>query len=144
MPVGTESYAIPIEWVREVVSTPEVAPLATAPSVVLGLFNLRGQIVPLFDTARLLGVGSVTPVVFAVVVQTPSGPAGLAASALPRRALLSAPTGSSELPGTNGTYRAEHRVAVLLDLAVLLDPERLSGREHRDVAIPVGSPSWAH
>ena len=57
LPVGDDLYALPMDWVREVVAAPTVTRLVTAPSVVLGLFNLRGQIVALLDTAALLGNG---------------------------------------------------------------------------------------
>jgi chemotaxis signal transduction protein len=138
LPVGAELYAVPVEWVREVVAAPTVEPLVTAPPLVLGLFNLRGEIVPLFDTAALLGVGPAGPVTFAAVIHTPQGLAGLAATGLPQRALLDTPTGPSELPGTNGAYQLDQRVAVLLDPAVLLTPERLGGRAVPDTAARVG------
>ncbi len=136
LPLGAELYAVPIEWVREVVADPPIAMLATAPTPVLGLFNLRGQIVPLFDTAALLGVGAVGAFAFAAVVQTPDGLAGLAVTGLPQRAVLETATGQSELPGTIGIHRLGRRVVVLLDLAALLTPggfagsSGFSGREH--------------
>jgi chemotaxis signal transduction protein len=141
LPLGAEWYAVPVESVREVVSAPSVAPLATAPPVVLGLFNLRGQIVPLFDTAVLLGVGTMGTTgstEFAAVMQTPDGSAGLATTALPQRAVLDAAIGLSELPGTTGTYQVDGRVVVLLDPTVLLTAERLAGRD-RD---PATSGGW--
>jgi purine-binding chemotaxis protein CheW len=137
LPVGDELYAVPMEWVREVVADPPITRLVTAPPVVLGLFNLRGQIVPLFDTAALLGVDAVGAFAFAAVVQTPYGLAGLAATGLPQRAVLQTATGESELPGTIGVFRLGRRVAVLLDLAALLTPEGLGGRD-RSVALPAG------
>ncbi len=107
LPVGGDLYAVPMEWVREVVADPPITLLVTAPPVVLGLFNLRGQIVPLFDTAVLLGVGTVDEAksTFVAVVQTPYGLAGLAATGLPQRAVLETATGPSELPGTIGVFR---------------------------------------
>ena len=139
LPVGDELYAVPMELVRKVVADPPITMLVTAPPVVLGLFNLRGQIVPLFDTAVLLGVGSVDEAkfTFVAVVQTPYGLAGLAATGLPQRAVLETETGPSELHGTIGVFRLGRRVAVLLDLTALLTPERLGGRD-RDVALPAG------
>ncbi len=137
LPVGAELYAVPMESVREVVADPPITTLATAPPLVLGLFNLRGQIVPLFDTAALLGVGAIGSVTFAAVVQTPEGLAGLAATGLPQRAILETATGESELAGTNGVYRLGRRVAVLLDLAALLPPGGLGTRE-RDSAPSAG------
>jgi purine-binding chemotaxis protein CheW len=129
LPLGAEWYAVPVGSVREVVSAPSVAPLATAPPVVLGLFNLRGQIVPLFDTAALLGVGTVGPVRFAAVLQTPDGAAGLATTGLPQRAVLGPAIGPSELPGTTGVHRLDRRVIVLIDPAVLLTAGRPGGPE---------------
>jgi len=58
LPVGADLYAVPMGWVREVVAVPPPTRLVTAPPLVLGLFNLRGQIVPLLDTAALLGLRS--------------------------------------------------------------------------------------
>jgi len=146
LPVGAEVYALDIDWVREVVAGPEVAPLVTAPPFVVGLFNLRGQIVPLFDTAALLGVGrpgpdpAAGPAPFAAVVETPDGLAGLAATALPWRTELGAVTGPSERPGTAGVHRDGDRVVVRLDPAVLLTPERLRG-DTREQS-PTGAGPW--
>ena len=138
LPVGAELYAVGMDWVREVVATPEVALLVTAPRFVLGLFNLRGQIVPLFDTAALLGVGSVPSAGFAAVIETPSGLAGLAATGLPYRRELGAVAGPSELPGTAGVHRDDQQVVVALDPGVLLDPGRLRG----DRPVTSGAAPW--
>jgi chemotaxis protein histidine kinase CheA len=131
LPVADDFYALPVDWVREVVAAPNLTQLVTAPSIVLGLFNLRGEIVPLLDTAALLGLGTVGAPAFAVVVNGPHGLAGLAATDLPHRGALDVAAGESELPGTLGLYSVAHRVAVLLDLAVLLTPERVSGVDLR-------------
>jgi hypothetical protein len=67
--------------------------------------------------------------VFAVVVNCPPGPVGLAVTAFPRRGELDAATGPSELPGTDGLYEIDHQVVSLLDPAVLLTAERIGRRE---------------
>jgi purine-binding chemotaxis protein CheW len=126
VPVGHDLYAVPIGWVREVVSPGALTPLATAPPMVLGLFNLRGEIVPLLDSASLLGVGGTGSVVFAVVLQTALGPVGLSAEAFPRRAFLDESIGPSELAGSVGSYRVDGQVAVLLDIQNLLDSMTLT------------------
>jgi chemotaxis signal transduction protein len=131
LPVGADLYAVPIEWVREVVAAPALTGLVTAPVLVLGLMNLRGEIVPLLDTAALLGVGTVGGAAFAAVLHTPQGPAALAATGLPGRASLGSPAGPSELPGTAGVFQLEQGVAVLLDPAALLASERLGSDELR-------------
>jgi purine-binding chemotaxis protein CheW len=121
VPVGDDLYAVPISWVREVVTAPPMTPLVTAPPMVLGLFNLRGEIVPLLDTAALLGIAGTTPVTFAVVLHTDLGPVGLSATAVPERTLLEEPLGPTGLANTQGSYRLDARVVVLLDVRGLLD-----------------------
>lgn len=135
LPIGKDLYALPMEWVLEVVAAPKVTRLVTAPSTVLGLFNLRGRIVPMVDTAALLGVGTVKSTVFVVVVDCPQGIAGLAVTGFPLRGVLDTPTGPSELPGTAGLFEVDGQVVSLLDPSILLTAERLGGREpRRDVA----------
>jgi len=131
MPVGADAYALPAEWVRQVVAAPPVTPLVTAPSMVLGLFNLRGEIVPLLDTAALLGVGRVDTVAFGVVVNTALGPAGLATTGTPQGVVLDNATAASELPGTSGAFHVDGRIIVLIDPAVLLSADRLGGADIR-------------
>jgi chemotaxis signal transduction protein len=138
LPVGADVYAVPIVSVREVLAAPAVARLVTAPALVLGLINLRGEIVPLLDTAALLGVGAVGTASFAAVMYTRHGLAALAVTGFPQRAELGAPSGPSELPGTAGTYRLDQQVVVLLDPAVLLSPERLGGPEPHTAPATVG------
>ena len=130
LPVGDDLYALGVDWVREVVLAPPLTPLVTAPPLVLGLFNLRGQIVPLLDTAALLGLGAIGTVGFVLVLQSRDGLVGLAATGLPERTLLGEPAGPSELPGTTGTYQLRSRVAVLLDPEVLLGSDGLRGADH--------------
>lgn len=130
LPVRRDLYAVPVGWVREVVPAPVLTPLVTAPSLVLGLFNVRGEIVPLLDTAALLGLDAVGTVAFVVVLQSRDGLAGLAATALPRRAELDRQLGPSELPGSAGSYRIDGLVAVLLDPATLLESDQLRGADH--------------
>lgn len=83
LPVDDEWYAVDVRSVREVIARPVVTRVPTAPSPLLGLFNLRGEIVPLFDTATLLGLGPMAVGPFAAIVETPAGQAGLSVSGLP-------------------------------------------------------------
>ncbi len=127
LPVGSDLYALPVDSVREVVRAPTVTKLVTAPPMILGLFNLRGQIVPLLDTAALLGLGDAGPTKFAVVVDCAQGLAGLAVTDVPQRGALESAIAPSELPATKGLYRVGDLVASLLDPAELLTPEHLAG-----------------
>ncbi|MBV8080522.1 MAG: chemotaxis protein CheW [Actinobacteria bacterium] len=54
--VGGERYAVPVENVREIADFGLVAALPGAGPAVLGVRNLRGQVLPVFDLAAVLGV----------------------------------------------------------------------------------------
>jgi chemotaxis signal transduction protein len=127
IPVGLDLYAVPLESVREVVAAPRLCCLPTGPAAVLGLFNLRGEIVPLLDTAALIGVGRLTGCPFAAVLRTPLGPAGLAASGLPESTTLGESIGPSDSHGTSGVHAVGQRLAVLIDVEALLTPGRIGG-----------------
>ena len=139
LPVGDDYYALPVSWVREVVDAPRLTQLVTAPPRVLGLFNLRGQIIPLLDTAALLGTGSIETVAWAVVVNWDQGPTGLAVTDFPQREQLETSTGPSDLPGTVGLFQVGERIAALLDLATLLTPDRPGGAQSRVEPLPAGA-----
>jgi purine-binding chemotaxis protein CheW len=48
----SQRYALPLEDVRELVRAVRLTPLPQAPSVVEGLFNLRGELIPVLDMRR--------------------------------------------------------------------------------------------
>ena len=127
IPVGVDWYALDVRAVREVVTNPHVTDVPTAGASVLGVFNLRGDIVPLFDTGALLSLGPLPPCFFAAVVETAMGLAGLAASGVPEAVSLGEPTGPSDAEGTAGSYVVGTRVVTLLDLDALLAPVSAGG-----------------
>ncbi|WP_434384460.1 chemotaxis protein CheW [Melittangium boletus] len=47
-----QRYALPVEDVRELVRAVRLTPLPQAPDVVEGLFNLRGELIPVLDMRR--------------------------------------------------------------------------------------------
>jgi purine-binding chemotaxis protein CheW len=125
LPVGDELYAIETAAVREVVAAPDLAVLPTAPPSVLGVFNLRGEIVPVFDLAALLGLGSVRDTPFVAVVDTSLGPAGLALSRVAETAVLGEPIAATDTAGTIAAYSIGNQLAVLIDVTTLLAPARV-------------------
>jgi purine-binding chemotaxis protein CheW len=120
--IGEDLYAVDASTVREVVADPQPTRLPTAPSVFVGAFNLRGEVVPMFDTAALLGIGKLAEASIAVVVNTAAGPAALVVSGLPKVVVLDHAIGPSELRGTLGVYKVEEGIAVLVDIEALLLP----------------------
>ena len=56
--IGSEAYAMPVQHVREVVGFGEVTVVPGSGPEMLGLRNLRGQILPVIDLALLLGISA--------------------------------------------------------------------------------------
>lgn len=68
--VAQERYALPVQCVREVLRMSATSPVPGAPAVLLGLHNLRGRAIPVFDLAILLGLeASARPRARAVVLE---------------------------------------------------------------------------
>ncbi len=127
LPVGAERFALELTAVREVLVDPAPTPLPGAPPTVLGVVNLRGEVVPLLDTAALLGTGRLGRAAFAAVAECDAGPAALAASAEPATAVLERPAGDAGLPASSGRFAVGEAVVTLLDVGRLLAPERIAG-----------------
>lgn len=53
--LGARSYALPVEVVQEVLPLAATSPVPGAPEALIGVLDLRGQLVPLFDAAPTLG-----------------------------------------------------------------------------------------
>ena len=124
--VDDELLAVPMAVAREVVVAPQLTALPTATATVAGVFNLRGEIVPVFDTATLLGLGTISSMAYVAVVETSLGPAGLATTAAGESAELDEPIGSTETPGTIASYALDTRVVVMVDVETLLAPARIA------------------
>lgn len=54
--LGEETYGINVMQVREVLRHTEVAPVPGAPSYVIGIINLRGNVVTVVDTRERFGL----------------------------------------------------------------------------------------
>lgn len=80
--------AVAVSAVRSVVAGPALTPVPTCPPVVLGLANVRGDVIPVFDCGLLLERDPLGAAPFVVVVETRAGPAGLAVPSMPRTATV--------------------------------------------------------
>ena len=76
--VGAETYALSVEHVLEVSDLGEVAAVPGAPASALGVRNLRGQVLPVFDLASVLGLSSQSPPARLLVAEGPEHVVGLA------------------------------------------------------------------
>jgi len=54
--VGDNRYALPLPAVERIVRAVEVTPLPDAPDTILGLINVQGQIMPVLNMRRRLGL----------------------------------------------------------------------------------------
>jgi purine-binding chemotaxis protein CheW len=121
LPLAGDWYALELATVREVVPSPVLRRVPHAPAAVLGVLNLRGDVVPVLDTASLLGLGSTTRIEHVVVVDSELGAAGLATDALPRRSALGEAAGPADLPAGHGRFAVEDGgVATLIDIGLVL------------------------
>lgn len=128
--VGGREHAAAIEGVRETLAVPPITPVFRTPPAVVGLCGLRGEILAVLDTGRLLGTAPValTDATRMLVVDADGRSAALLVDALrplrsiDRRTLAAPPStldprvaalldGIASLP--------DHPVAVV-DLAALL------------------------
>jgi purine-binding chemotaxis protein CheW len=119
LPVGDDLFAVAVDLVREVVVAPRITPVPTAPSSVLGVFNLRGAVVPIMDTGRLLDREALTGIACALVVRCEADDVALVASAIPTVVDLTTPVQTSDSVGGLGTYAVDEA------LVTLIDPEAL-------------------
>ena len=78
MRLGTEHYALPVENVREIVDAGDISPLPGSSALVLGVRNLRGQVLPIFSLAALFGIATAERPARLVVAEAGSKRAGLA------------------------------------------------------------------
>jgi purine-binding chemotaxis protein CheW len=56
--IAGETFALATKFVGTILGSAEVSPVPLAPAVLVGLTNLRGEVVPVFDLARLFGLAT--------------------------------------------------------------------------------------
>lgn len=56
--LAEEVYGIDVMQIREVLRCPEISPVPGSPSYVLGIINLRGNVVAIIDTRSRFGLAS--------------------------------------------------------------------------------------
>ena len=120
--VGEERYALGIEHVLEVASGPDPAPLPGAPRGVIGLQNLRGDVVPLLDLSSLLGQAQRAAGRAMVVVEDRGRRAALSVDSLLDVASLEESTGvRDEAPPLRTSMLFGESLVGVLEVGALLD-----------------------
>jgi purine-binding chemotaxis protein CheW len=54
--VADESYGMPVQRVREIIRVPPITRVPNGPAFLEGVINLRGQVIPVLDLRKHLGV----------------------------------------------------------------------------------------
>ena len=119
--MGRERYAVPIENVLEVAELGSLSMLPGAGPAVLGVRNLRGQVLPVFDLARVLAIAGDAAPPRVVVTEHEGRLAGLAVDEV---------TDVVALAGEAEQAEAEYLSGAILEdgqLVGILDIERLFG-----------------
>jgi purine-binding chemotaxis protein CheW len=124
--VDADSYALELLCVQEVVRLAPIVAMRGAAAAVLGVMNLRGRIVPVFDLGLWLGVGQVAPDEHSriVVVEREDELIGVLVSAVEDVVTLSRDRIEPPVPGadpgpTLGVARVGPSPTVLLDAGAL-------------------------
>jgi purine-binding chemotaxis protein CheW len=117
--VGSESYALPVENVLEVAEQAGLSAVPGAGVAVLGVRNLHGHVLPVFDLARVLAIEGAAATPRVVVAEHRGRLAGLAVADVTDVVSLAADAEENE---------AEHLSGAVLEdglLIGILDVERL-------------------
>ena len=113
-------FAVPMTTVHQVLRRPLVTLVPLSPVGLIGIVNVRGEIVPLLDTGVLTGTGMLTEPPFAVLVSGERDMVALAVEELPFAADFEEPVGPGTQPGELGVYSNGGRLVVLVDIEELV------------------------
>ncbi|HEX9098071.1 MAG TPA: chemotaxis protein CheW [Candidatus Dormibacteraeota bacterium] len=118
--VNAAYFAVPMATVRQVLRHPVVTRVPLSPPGLLGVVNVRGEIVPLLDTGVITATGALSDPPFAVLVTSEKDVVALAAEELPTATDFAEPVGAGTRPGELGVYSHDGRLAVLVDVEELV------------------------
>jgi purine-binding chemotaxis protein CheW len=118
--INADYYAVPMMGVHQVLHRPQVTAVPLAPPGLMGVLNVRGEIVPLFDTGVLTGSGVLSDPPFAVLVSGDKDLLALATLELPVAAEFDEPVAPGARPGELGVYRQGGRLVTLINVEELV------------------------
>jgi purine-binding chemotaxis protein CheW len=129
--LGSVWYALNALQVQEVILVPELTPVPGAKPHILGIMNLRGRILPVFDLGLRLGLPAVKTATANRVMVVPSGEEmvgllvdSLADVAYPETQVLQplpSNVAARQARYFTGTLRIEQRLLTVLNLAAVVD-----------------------
>ncbi len=130
-----ECYGLPLEKIREIVRAPPLTEVPRAVPNLLGVMNLRGEVLPVYDLKVRLRLRASPPKVAGpdadpravprsarvVVLRSPEGDAGVLVDAVlevlrvPRPSIEPPPAGTAERGCISGLARRKGALCILLD-----------------------------
>ncbi len=116
MRVGAEHYALPVEHVLEIAELGAVTPVPGSSAVVLGVSNLRGQVLPVFRLASLFGIAGDEDPARVVVAELAGRRAGLAIDEVTDVGTLAAASDESESAFLRGSALDDGQLVGLIDV----------------------------
>ncbi len=135
--LDNESYGIDVMQVQEVLRMTEVAPVPGAPPYVLGIINLRGNVVTVIDTRQRFGVGAseTNDSTRIVIIESDKLVVGILVDSVAevvemrQSQIESAPNVGNEESSKyiQGVYSKEDDLLILVDLNKLLSDEEWDG-----------------
>ena len=141
--LASETYAIPILKVREIIGLMEITALPRTARYVKGVINLRGKIVPVLDLRARFGLPEgerrKENCIITVTVQAEGQPLLLGVLvdavaevlALPDEAIEPLPDmqGQRQLDFVRGLAKTDKRVTILLDIDKVVEAAEINGLE---------------
>ena len=119
--VGDEEYALPVAEVPEVAELGDVTPVPGGPPHLLGIRNLRGEVLPIFDLAPALGAaGAAVPERIVLAEAGPRRCALAVDEVLEVSDLEAAPEGVDS-PLLRGAVLIDGRLIGMIDVPALLE-----------------------
>jgi purine-binding chemotaxis protein CheW len=119
--IGNESYALPVEHVQEVVRLGLLTPIPGAGPTVLGIFNLRGEVIAVFDLALVLGLTTSGQPQNMLIVHTTGKRIGLAVDDVSDVAELSGATEQTDSRLLGGAALVGDELVGFIDVPALFE-----------------------
>lgn len=114
--LGAETYAVPVEHVIEVAELGVLTPVPGARPALLGVRNLRGDILPVFDLGSALGVGDSRVAGGVLVTESDGVRAGFAIDAVIDVGMLPPVSEDTHSPLLSGAVLADSGLVGVVDV----------------------------
>jgi chemotaxis signal transduction protein len=117
--LGRERYAVSVDHVLEVAELGVLSAVPGAGAAVLGVRNLQGQVLPVFDLARVLAIAGDAAPPYVVVAQHEGRLAGLAVDQVTDVEVLASGTEETEAAHLSGAVLEDGHLVGIIDVGRL-------------------------